>query len=384
MDTAPWLVFATLVCSRCSDPLGMFGDDRTVWISATGVLLEPGDTTRFGVTMQVGADIHRMPEDGASTWPSNVSVTWASSDPAILSIDAAGLATARAPGRVAVRVEVDGARDSATVGVRPVRPDSVSFSTIEAGGVHTCATTSSDRAYCWGSSWYGETGTGTSRRYVSIVSPAAAGEGRAFSAISVGGAHSCALTPEGKSFCWGNGEYGQLGDGRSGSSYFNVSAEPVEGDLTFRSIAAGNFHTCAISTDRHAHCWGGARSSVPILVSAGLEFASISVGGHSCGITTDGRAYCWWGRNDFGQLGDGTTTARDTPVAVSGDFRFRSLDAGSEHTCGVTTQGRAYAGATTGMADWAQARSRPAPFHSLSTPIFCSHRSPQAASIRVR
>lgn len=342
--TAPRVSCAGLLaCSGCSDPLGMFDDEATVWISATGVLLEPGDTMRFAVTLEVGDDIHRMPEAPGFSWPSDLSISWASSDPAVVSIDAGGLAMAHAPGRVTIRLEVDGAHDSATVGVRPVPGvDPVFYQVIAAGGVHTCGLSLSNDAYCWGSSWYGETGTGASRPYVSIASPALAGKDMSFSAVSVGNVHSCALTPAGKAFCWGNGEYGQLGNGRASPSYFTGRPEPVQGDLAFRSIAAGNFHTCAVTTAGEAYCWGGARSSAPVRVSATLKFASISVGGHSCGIAADRRAYCWWGTNEFGQLGDGTTTASDTPVAVAGDLTFQSLDAGSQHTCGVTTQERAY------------------------------------------
>lgn len=342
---APWLVFASssFACFGCSDLFGIFDDERAVSISATGVLLEPGDTLRLGLTMEVGSDIHSMPGQPGHPWPSDVSVSWTSSDPSIVSIDGAGLATARAPGRVTIRLEIDGARDSATVGVRPVPgAAAVSYSVIEAGGAHTCAMTSSNNAYCWGSSWYGETGTGAARPYTSVVSPAVAGEQISFSNISAGFVHSCALTSVGKAFCWGNGEYGQLGNGKSGSGYFTARAESVEGGLSFHSIAAGNFHTCGIVTSGHAYCWGGGRSSAPVRVSAALEFASISVGGHSCGIARDGKAYCWWGTNEFGQLGDGTTVARDEPVAVAGNLTFRSLDAGSQHSCGITADGRAY------------------------------------------
>ena len=65
--------------------------------------------------------------------------------------------------------------------------------------------------------------------------------------------------------------------------------------------------------------------------------ASISAGGeHTCALRTDGAAYCW-GRNNHGQLGDGTTDNRSSPVAVAGGHTFASISAGERHTCGVTT-----------------------------------------------
>src|SRR6266487_4708730 len=76
--------------------------------------------------------------------------------------------------------------------------------------------------------------------------------------------------------------------------------------------------------------------------TAALSFRQVSAGeDHTCGVTTADRAYCW-GRNFFGQLGDGTTTDRLTPVAVAGGLRFRHVSTGSNHTCGVTTDDRAF------------------------------------------
>jgi alpha-tubulin suppressor-like RCC1 family protein len=60
-----------------------------------------------------------------------------------------------------------------------------------------------------------------------------------------------------------------------------------------------------------------------------------------CGLTASGEAYCW-GFNRWGQLGDGTTTDKSTPVAVAGGLQFTSLWAGGRRTCGVTTSGTAY------------------------------------------
>src|SRR2546430_3935126 len=62
---------------------------------------------------------------------------------------------------------------------------------------------------------------------------------------------------------------------------------------------------------------------------------------HACALSTDGTAYCW-GDNTFGQLGDGTVTERDTPVAVAGGLRISRISAGADHTCGVTPAGGAY------------------------------------------
>ena len=77
-------------------------------------------------------------------------------------------------------------------------------------------------------------------------------------------------------------------------------------------------------------------------VAEALTFASLALcGSHSCGLTADGTAYCW-GANDAGQLGDGSYDERDTPVAVSTSMRFAALSLGDSHSCGRTREGSVY------------------------------------------
>src|SRR3989454_12090229 len=62
-----------------------------------------------------------------------------------------------------------------------------------------------------------------------------------------------------------------------------------------------------------ARCGGdGGTSPNPRLIFAAIEAGSQ----HTCGVTTASSAYCW-GSNDRGQLGEGTTTARSRPVLVA-------------------------------------------------------------------
>jgi alpha-tubulin suppressor-like RCC1 family protein len=89
--------------------------------------------------------------------------------------------------------------------------------------------------------------------------------------------------------------------------------------------------TCGITTSGAAYCWGYSgddqlgdpastvlRQLTPVPVSGDLTFATLSIGfNHVCGVTTSSAAYCW-GKNEHGQLGNGTTQASATPVAVSG------------------------------------------------------------------
>jgi alpha-tubulin suppressor-like RCC1 family protein len=117
--------------------------------------------------------------------------------------------------------------------------------------------------------------------------------------------------------------------------------------LSFIQVSGGGRHTCGISTDNRAYCWGSNTSGqlgdgtktqhlVPFPVAGTRRFRQVSAGDdHSCGVTTDNRAYCW-GQGASGQLGDGTSTARLTPVPVAGGHLVRLVESGQFHNCGVS------------------------------------------------
>jgi alpha-tubulin suppressor-like RCC1 family protein len=186
---------------------------------------------------------------------------------------------------------------------------------------------------------------------------------RTFVAVAAGGAHTCALTAEGAAYCWGRGESGQLGAPAPASCTLDAGVFPcaqiplaVSGGHTFGQITGGGSHTCALTADGTAYCWGSnargqlgdnstTQRQAPVLVASELRFEALDAGAnHTCGLTSDGTAYCW-GRNDRGQLGDGTTTDRAAPMAVSGGLAFQVVTAGGfeiGHTCGVVAGGVAY------------------------------------------
>ncbi len=160
------------------------------------------------------------------------------------------------------------------------------------------------------------------------------------------------MTTGGGAFCWGWNSYGQLGDGTTTNRSTPVPVTGLSSGVV--SLAAGSGHTCAVTTGGAARCWGWnsygqlgdgttTNRSTPVPVT-GLPsgVASLAAGsGHTCAVTTGGAAKCW-GWNSYGQLGDGTTTNRSTPVPVTGlPPEVASLAAGSGHTCAVTTGGTA-------------------------------------------
>ncbi|PRW39272.1 Serine threonine- kinase CTR1 [Chlorella sorokiniana] len=215
------------------------------------------------------------------------------------------------------------------------------FVALAAGGAHTCGVQANGSTLCWGDNKYGQLGTQLSS--TDSYTPVEVAGNHTFVAISNGMAHSCALEapPSSRAWCWGWGEFGQLGNG---GEVNQRSPVPVSGVRAFAAIAAGGAHTCALTLDGSAWCWGGLglsngqelSNNAPELVIGGRTFVSVSTGSmFTCGVDTSQSAWCW-GSNDDGQLGNGTLGGNSSrPVQVAGGQSFLSLDAGEYHACAV-------------------------------------------------
>jgi alpha-tubulin suppressor-like RCC1 family protein len=151
-------------------------------------------------------------------------------------------------------------------------------------------------------------------------------------------------------YCWGFNDRGQIGD----NSFTNANV-PVEvsGGHAWASISAGSGHTCGTTITSNGYCWGyngfgglgnGSEtdSNIPVEISGGHTWTSITAGGGlTCGITTTGNGYCW-GYNGFGELGNGSEIDSNIPIEISGGHTWASINAGNSYTCGVTTAGGGY------------------------------------------
>jgi alpha-tubulin suppressor-like RCC1 family protein len=252
---------------------------------------------------------------------------------------------------------------------------------VAAGGGHSCALTSGGGVKCWGSNAYGQLGDGTTTSRMTPVDVSGLVSGVV--AISAGGAHTCALLSGGTIKCWGRNLEGQLGDGSTTSRAAPVN---VTGSVTGIRVSAGGGHTCVVTSGGGLKCWGentyyqvgdgtNTRRVAPtdvVGLTAGATMVSAGASG-TCAITSAGGAKCWgnglsatpsdvsgltsgvggvaaggyhacavtsvhgakcWGDNSKGQVGDGTTTTRPTPVDVSGlTGGVRMIAAGLYHTC---------------------------------------------------
>ena len=220
---------------------------------------------------------------------------------------------------------------------------------LTAGGAHTCALLRG-RVYCWGENEAGQLGDTTT---TSRLTPVAAEtpSGQSIAQVAAGESHTCAVDDQGRVYCWGYNSYGQLGNAANQNAARPVAVQNLS---NVTDIALGRNHTCAISASGRLSCWGMnysgqlgnstlLNSSVPTNVDGMTSgVADIFAGGlYTCDRLEDGRVFCW-GDNWSGNLGDGSTYSRYTPIPITvlgSDSRLLAL--GDQHACAVTTAGAA-------------------------------------------
>ena len=232
---------------------------------------------------------------------------------------------------------------------------------IVAGSFHTCAVSNSGNPYCWGYASHGQIGDGqdTTNRFTPVrvlkgAAVAADTDGTYLTNIksmNAGEQHTCAVSNSGNVYCWGDAGYGKLGDGQETAVQLSpvrvlaggaTSADTDGLYLTnIANIELGVFHTCAVSEEGNAYCWGCptfgklgdgqdiADRLAPVQVKEGeatgtdtdgtylTNIKSIVTGTwHTCAISNDGNPYCW-GNAEYGKLGDNQVlTDRFTPIKI--------------------------------------------------------------------
>jgi len=238
---------------------------------------------------------------------------------------------------------------------------------VSSSASSSCALGSNNKAYCWGSGYRGKLGNNTT---TNALTPVAVHQGEIptgviLTQISARGNHACALGSNSKAYCWGNGDYGVIGNGVINNYSFPVAVHQGEipTGITLMQISIGENHICALGSDGKAYCWGkndnGQLSNnnatvayTPVAVHqgqipTGVNLTQISVGSaHTCALGSDSKAYCWGSGSD-GQLGNNSTTNALTPVAVhQGEIPIgtiiNQITAGRATTCAHGSDSKAY------------------------------------------
>ncbi|MCX8648484.1 InlB B-repeat-containing protein, partial [Bifidobacterium sp. B4107] len=258
------------------------------------------------------------------------------------------------------------AAGGAKVTLTPPKPRGIRFNQISLNGFHSAAIRSDGNLYTWGNNSSGQLGDGTTsnqKRPILVDKPAGAPNGFTWKQTILGSYYSAAFGSDGNLYTWGDNSNGTLGDGtttdRSRPVLVGKPAGTPDG-FTWKQVSLGAWHSAAIGSDGNLYTWGrnsngqlGRDTNItpanrPGLVGKpqgapdGFTWKQASLGWfHSAAIGSDGNLYTW-GRNDSGQLGDGTTTDRNKPAKLDG-ITWKQISLNNNFSAGIGSDGNLYA-----------------------------------------
>ncbi|MDG0817498.1 hypothetical protein NWE73_14045 [Bdellovibrio sp. PAP01] len=257
----------------------------------------------------------------------------------------------------------DGSVNTLTTSPALTNTLAMNHSRLALGEEYVCYSDVNKKVRCLGSYYGGQTGKGDSSegeqyRGFEVNTSLISGSGD-FYKVSGASYSSCGLSSEGTLYCWGDNYSNELGVGTGDMEVLrptpvamtNVAGEKrfIDFDMDFESL-------CAVSAVGDLFCSGvidATSSLVPVKVDlSGLsgtagKVAQVSVGREfACGVTSDGRLFCF-GKNDQGQLGNGSMLDSVTPVyvdvsGVAGIQKFVQVSLGMNHACAVTVESVMY------------------------------------------
>ena len=257
-------------------------------------------------------------------------------------------------------------------------PHGVYLKTITANVYHTCGLASNNQAYCWGRNQHGQLGNGAT---IDQWSPVAVSQGEIpngvyITQINAGREFTCALASNQETYCWGNNNYGQLGNGTVFPS--TVPSRVVRGAIPngvyITQIQSAQYFVCALASNRETYCWGNNQNGelgngdttnryvptqiMPGAIPAGVTIQQLSASfGHTCAVASDNQAYCW-GHGAYGRLGNGNKDFAHKSLVPTKVLQgalplgvwFVSIQTGGDHTCALASDkwvycwGKSYGG----------------------------------------
>ena len=222
------------------------------------------------------------------------------------------------------------------------------FTQISTGYNHSLAIDSNGNLWAWGNNENGQLGDGTT---TDKTSPVQIKKGTKFTQVTAGDSHSLAIDSNGNLWAWGNNAYGQLGDG---TTVNKTSPVQIKKGTKFTQVSAGNYHSLALDESGNLWAWGNnaygqlgdgttTNRTSPVQIKQGTKFTQISAGNTYNCSAIDSNGNLWkWGINNYGQLGDGTTTQRTSPVQVKQGTKFTKISNGFSHSLALDIEGKLY------------------------------------------
>jgi alpha-tubulin suppressor-like RCC1 family protein len=244
---------------------------------------------------------------------------------------------------------------------KPVRVGNDTWKDVASGGhigEHSVGIKADGSLWAWGSNLYGQLGDGKGGDYSDEAdrnTPVRIGTENTWRTVAAGCFHSVAIKTDGSLWAWGDNSSGQVGDGSTDTRNAPVR---VGNDRNWKTVVAGFGFTVAIKDDGSMWAWGGNESGrigvgsvednnyvTPTRIGTDNNWQYVSAGyDFALAVKTDGSLWAW-GNNNFGQAGNGKSgdnAIEPRPVKIGNDT-WKTVAAGREHTLAVRTDGSLWA-----------------------------------------
>lgn len=223
---------------------------------------------------------------------------------------------------------------------------------LSSGSHHVSVIKTDGSLWTWGYNTFGQLGDASQTSRSSPVQTVSTGTN--WKQVSSGFTYTAAIKTDGTLWTWGRNLWGNLGNNDGSQATQSSPVQTVAQGTNWKLVACGGYQTAAIKTDGTLWMWGSnnfgelgnnsgvAHRSSPIqTISGGTNWKFVACGNYTTSaIKTDGTLWTW-GWNQFGQLGDNTTTNRSSPVqTISQGTNWKSLGASYVYVSAIKTDGR--------------------------------------------